>query len=332
MACGFYLSVTLLTFERVQRWFSIQADRLLVAAAIMAIASALWFVSILWLREKVICPYCMAAHSLGIAFAIPVLVRAWHLRQQETTGLFQAGFSVAIPAVAILMLGQIFGPRPETHVIVEEHIPPPLVRPPQVPGTIQFFAGAFTYKIADLPEIGSHGAKHQLVEYFDYTCGSCRTMSGDLDALFLAHPGQFAVTVLPCPLNRQCNRHCGPEVHDHPGACELAAYALAVWRKTPAEFAQYHHFLMHLAVPVDIPTAKAEATRLCGGPEQLEAAYEDPWIQQRLAATFEDYRNLSANNTVMPKLLLKDSHVIHGPTKDVETFLLEMQRAFRLRK
>jgi uncharacterized membrane protein len=335
LAAGFYGGVFLLSFEKVQRWFSIQADRLLVAAAVMAIFCAFWFVGLLWIKERVFCPYCAMAHGLGIVFAIPLLRRAWQLRKRETAGLFVAAFSVAVPAFLVLVFGQIYGPKPDTHRIVEEKLTPPApATPPQRPvlpaDQLVFFDGALTYPVAELPRLGSLDAPHKLVEYFDYTCASCRDMSGDLEALFKAYPDKFSLTLLPCPLNRQCNPYCGPKVTDHPFACELAGFALAVWSLVPAEFPAFHKYLMKLPIPVDLEAARAEAEKLCGGPEALVKALADPASQHRLTVTFEEYRLLSATDPIMPKLLLQGSRVMNGPARDIATFLKVMAAEFKL--
>ncbi len=333
LACGFYLGVLLLSFELVQNWFSMQADRLLLAAALLAIGCGVWFVGLLGIVERTFCPYCAAAHGLGIIFAIPLLQRAWRLRHEETRGLFASAFSVALPALLILIVGQLFGTHPDTHVIVDQPLPvvAQAAHPIARPGSLQFFDGALNYPIAELPRLGTLEAPHHLVEYFDYTCGSCRDMSGDFEALLQRFPGAFCITLLPCPLNRACNRYCGPKVLDHPDACELATYALAVWKQAPTVFPAFHADLMHLPIPVDLAAVKARAEKACGGAETLASAMTDPWITARLTETFEEYRLLVATDAVMPKLLLHDSRVMNGAAKDTATFLQFMQTEFKLK-
>jgi uncharacterized membrane protein len=332
LAAGFYFGVFLLSFEFVQRWFSIQADRLLAGAAVMAIFCALWFVGLLWIVERAFCPYCAVAHGLGIVFAIPVLHRAWRFRGREAGGFFASAFSVALPAFLILIAGQVFGPRPDTHQIVEKKLTPQPQAPTPLPGNLAFFGGALTYPVAELPRIGEAVGQFHLVEYADYTCASCRDMSGDLEALFKAFPGKFTITVLPCPLNRQCNPYCGPKVVDHPGACELAVYALTVWQLAPSEFPAYHHYLMHLPFPVDVAAAKARAEAICGGPEALNSAETVAKVQKRLTITIEEYRLLAVTDPIMPKLLLQGSRVMNGPARDVATFLEVIRQEFKLAK
>jgi uncharacterized membrane protein len=333
LAFGFYLAVLLLTLGAVQRWLGLQADRLLCAAAVMAVFCAAWFIGLLYFQEKQFCPYCAAAHLLGVAFAIPLLVRAWQLRDEEGRGFFAGVISAAVPGFLILVLGQLFGPRPQTHIISETSLAAPAPESFRKfalrPGEMAFFDGALVYQLNELPRLGSPKAKHVMVEYFDYTCRGCRDMSGDLESLLVKEQERFAVLVLPCPLSKSCNPNLPANFPDHPGACELATLALAVWRQAPSEFPAFHHFLMKLPFPIDLETARQRARELCGGEEVLQKALTDTWIKDRFDAIFDEFRLLSAGDPKMPKLLLQGNRVMHGAARDVETFLEIVNQEFR---
>ena len=327
LALGFYMGVFFLTLSPVQRWMTFQADRLLCGAAIMAILCAVWFVGLLGFVEHQFCPYCATAHLLGVVFAFPVLIRAWKLRQKEEKGFLGAAFSVALPGFLILVIGQVFGPKPQTHEIKETvlattdsaglNLPP---KPTPRPGELVFFDGALVYKLNEVPFLGNPDGAYKVVDYFDYTCPSCRDMHDDLVQMKKIRE-DFMVVVLPCPLNRECNPNLPADITNHAGACELAKFALAVWRKAPSQFADYHHFLMRLPLPVNVDMAKKQASKLLGSETALNLALADPWIADRLGATFDEYRLLTAKDKKMPKLLLGSNRVMNGQARDTKTFL-----------
>lgn len=332
LAFGFYLAVLGLTLRPVQAWFGRSADRLLCAAAVMAILSGVWFVSLLAVMEKKFCPYCAAAHALGISFAIPLLVQSWRIRRQRSRGFFESAFSTAVPGFLILVGGQLFGPKPQTHLISENKLPRQEEsishRPALRSGEVAFFDGALVFDQTKLPKLGKDSTPHVLVEYFDYTCSSCRDMHADLEDLLKRAGNEFSVIVLPCPLSRECNPALPKTVDDHPSACLLARLALAVWRKAPGQFAEFHHYLMTIPLPADEAAAQSKAASICGGEMELNMALGDPWISEQLAETVSQFRLLSAQEQKMPKLLLRDDIVMHGVARDVESFRAEMKRRF----
>lgn len=372
-ALGLYLGVLVLTLRLVQAWLRLQADRLLCAAAITVILAAVWFIGILAVEEKAFCPFCAAAHGLGLGFAVPLLATAWRVRGDAGSGLVIGALSVAAPAFALLVFGQLFGPRPDTHQITTEHIklqnaaaPTPL--PPATPTVAQdtakatliprlevtpalrvalpegespqtsvlpvegrvvgFFNNEFRYNVEELPLLGKKDAQFVMVEYFDYTCRSCRDMAGDLKAMQRTFGQAFAVVLLPCPLNRQCNPHLPGGVEDHAGSCELTQLALAVWRLAPEKFLDFHALLLAATLPVNVATATAEAESRVGGREALAKALRDPWIKQRVSETVNQYRLFSSQNIHMPKLLLKGSVMMHGPASSESVFLDVLREQF----
>lgn len=205
-----------------------------------------------------------------------------------------------------------------------ESAPSPAAAPIRV---VPFYNGDFKYALPELPLIGSPTAKHIMVEYFDYTCGSCRDMYGDLKEMNRVLGADFAVIVLPSPLSRTCNPHLRPEIREHPNACELATLSLAFWRAAPEKFPGYHSYLMTQPLPLEPATARAEADRLAGA-EKMDAALKDPWVKQRLSENLNHYKLFSSQNPRMPKLLLRDDVMMHGPAPDTARFIMLMRQQF----
>lgn len=335
LAAGVHFTVFLCSLPPVRRAGGIRMTRWLAAAAVILAGSAGYFLAILYLVERQHCPWCLTIHLTGLAEAGLILTGAW--RQHRGSGESWAGRAVLTGTLAlgILAAGQKWGPRPKTFLITGEApasgggILPSMAGGSRV---LRFFDGTMAFDAAALPVIGSPAAPAVLVEFFDYTCASCRDLAGDLKALKEKWPGTFAVVVLPAPLNRACNPALAPSVTDHPGACELARLALALWRAKPEAFPAFHDFLFSLplpAVPERLAEARKQADQLAGE-AAMESALASPWVAARLQANFEAFARLTAQSIKMPKLLLHDSVMMHGTAPRTGEFLRVMEEQFGL--
>ena len=140
----------------------------------------------------------------------------------------------------------------------------------------------------------------------------------------LKYPSQLAVIVLPVPLERDCNPHLPIGLKDHPNACKLARLSLRVWKAQPDAFAEFHSTLFDCCKqPYEV--AEAIAYSLVAA-EKLDAV-DDTWVEAVMQQNITDYASLAHDTPVMPKLLIKDSVLLNGKTKDIETLerLLEQQ-------
>ena len=320
-AC-FYLGVIGLTFKI--------SKPLLTMASFLLILAAVWFMGLQAFVIKSFCPWCFATHTVGLLTAGAIL---WKARAP-----FKATFMI-VPLVlmSVLVIGQIYGPKPKTYEVTEER---GIEKRREVKvqnegkGKLVTFKDPTgkvmkTYRLGSVPLIGSPDAKHFVVKYFDYTCASCRTMEEDLNTLMEQYPGQIAVIVLPTPLNRACNPHLSPRIHDHEHACELARLGLAIWRFQPESFAKAHEILFQRPVHSGA-SAKAELEEIISL-EKLEAALKDPWIETVLKSNLEDYRVLSSKRIEMPKLMVRGTKTMHGLAPSTDQFVKLIANEFQLR-
>jgi len=334
-----YLGILVLTLPRMHRVFGRTGDQLLAAAGVILAGAAVYFLCLLYLNLEQNCPWCLALHLTGLTVAGILLHSAVQAQREGGRGLLEAAALTGVAAIGVLAAGQVWGPRPDTHVITsggllekvaaERPASPPAAtaRPPRM---VSFFDGRMNFDAAALPILGSPGARVVLVEFFDYTCKSCRLMSGDLKALRKKWPDVFSVVVLPTPLHRACNPFLKPNVTDHEGACELAHLALAVWRTRPEVFPEFHDYLMALPLPVlsaGVSAAKAKAEALAGA--GVAAAAEDSAVKGQVTENLGNFARLTAERITMPKLLLHSSVMMHGPAADTETFLQVMEQQFQ---
>jgi hypothetical protein len=190
---------------------------------------------------------------------------------------------------------------------------------------VAFDRGRKSYDVAALPHLGPSTAERVMVEYFDYQCAACRRMSGFLDALLERHPRDLAVILLPVPLDRACNPDV-PLEGEHPGSCEIARAALAVWRSAPASFPVFHRKLMADPSPANAVRFALEHV----SQQQLDASGKDPWMDELIQANRVDWRVFSSTTDKLPKLLIRDSRILHGLPSGEEDFIRVMEKELNL--
>ena len=301
---------------------------LLRAIAILLIAAAFWFIGLQIFVIKSFCMWCCATHLVGILTAVAILRNV-----PRKDGYSNAPACLAaLLSVAVVVLGQIFGPEPKTYAIEKDDTfkdapLPPAPRPGEG-RVISFQNGAKTFRVDLLPLLGPPDAKHVLVKYFDYTCASCLDLEGDLEKLLAKYPKDIAVIVLPTPINSACNPYLTPTMGNHQHACELARLGLAAWKASPENFPAAHKILFSRPV-LDGATARTRLLNLIPA-AKLDTALADPWIEEQLKANFEDFRLLTRQKPQMPKILLSGDILMHGVTRTTELFIQEVEKALDL--
>ncbi|MBT8038541.1 MAG: thioredoxin domain-containing protein [Verrucomicrobiae bacterium] len=297
--------------------------RMLVAW--MFLAAAVWFTGLQLFVLDAICPYCMTMHGLGVALGLFILC-AEHKRGQMVLRSLSS-LTIAVAMVAALAVVQHFGPEPPTHRVDDlsglATSESNDVHALGVGRVVSFLEGEKSYRVEELPHLGDVDASYVIVKYFDYTCEACRDMHDHLGEIMIKHPGKLAVIVLPVPLNRKCNPSMPPGVKGHANACELAALALRVWRADPASFADFHPWLFEYH-DQPIQVAEAMAYSLVG--EDKMSAVDESWVTAQLRQSVEDYKIFAKHTPVMPKILIKESLMIQGKTKDLKAFELILEK------
>jgi thiol-disulfide isomerase/thioredoxin len=345
-----------LSVPLVQNSLGRTGDQLLAAAGVILAAAAVYFLCILYFVEKSSCPYCLGLHLAGLTVGTLLLTDAVSKQRSGGRGILEAAALTGFMAMCVLSAGQKWGPKPETHLITSGGLLPPPVDPiqPKIPAAttpgnpasvttpappapagrvVSFFDGALKYDVSSLPLLGPANAPVVLVEFFDYTCNSCRTLAGDLKALKQKWPNSFAVIALPTPLNRNCNPYLKEAVHDHPGACELAKLSLSLWRANPTVFPGFHEYLLSVPVPVtpeSIVAARRMADGLVGA-NAMAAAMNDVWVDGQLRSNLVTFQQLTEKSIAMPKLLVHSIIAWHGIAKNTETFIRDIEQQFDLR-
>ena len=299
--------------------------RLAAAFCYGAIAgSAIWMVIVQAAFLHHFCPWCMAAHGVGIL----IVALAWTATPWNPKSSY--GLLAGLGAALGLALLQLYGPAPASHRIDGESALS-LTGGIHGQGTgrkIAFDDGKRIYDNSALPGLGSSDAAHVLVEYFDYQCPACRTMSGYLTALIAKHPSKILVLLLPVPLDRGCNPELDALDEGHPGSCGLTRIALAVWRVRPEAYPAIHQAFL-----ADPPLDQVAAMSLAGeqvDPARLQAAMRDPWVDQLIQANIADWIAFSGKSQKLPKLLISGKRILHGLPSGEADFIRVMEKELGL--
>lgn len=309
------------------------AGRFLLITCAGAIAgAAIWFALLQAIALQAVCFWCMLDHALGSSAAIAACVWVWQNAFAESTAgrtpsrvapalvtglalatvlvLLQLGFSRSGSSLVRLPAGQNAdsGPGSDRQIAV--------------------LGGDLRLPVRELPILGSPDAEHLLVLLYDYACPHCRATHGYLIDGLDPYAGQYAVVLLPMPLDAKCNptvEETEPRFED---SCELARLALAVWRASPSEFAQFDAWLYETDSPRPAGEARAHAESLIEKTE-LDAALNDAWVGSRIDADIEAYQASGADQ--IPVLVSPGIDTVVGrPESADELFgLLEKELGLR---
>ena len=165
--------------------------------------------------------------------------------------------------VGLLIAGQSYQQRhpPKSSLQVVRHPngdnPRRPANGPAIPGKRVFHDGAVVLQDGEFPILGAPQAPHLVVVLADYTCPHCRKLHGMLVEARKRYGGQFAVMIVPTPMNGKCNGAVASTAAIHENACELAKLALAVWRANPSAFEKIDAALFNPAAPPTPEEARA---------------------------------------------------------------------------
>lgn len=307
--------------KRAVGWFV-----LALLAAIVGVA-AVWFVALQAFVLKTWCPWCLAEHGVGLLLAILIFAsfpRDVPLMPGVSRRLsLVACLMIGLFAVGLLAAGQARGPAPKSTLI---RLPSDR-NADSGPGPdrqISVLNGSLPLIVADEPVIGDPQAKHLVVILFDYCCPHCRETHGHLLDGMTKYPNQYALVLLPMPLDKSCNPHVEETEPRFKEACELARLALAVWIADRTKFAEFDRWLFEPEQPRPLAEARAKAESLVGS-EKLVPALRDPAIEKTLQRNIAAYERSTAGR--IPVILSPEFATIVGRPSDAEELfgILEME-------
>jgi hypothetical protein len=211
-------------------------------------------------------------------------------------------------------------PPPPVERVADPDPPPPIALTRRIVSVLDRKAEIDVYQH---PILGSPSAKHIVVKLFDYTCPHCRVMHGHLNAARERFGSDFAVVMLPVPMNTNCNQFIRQTDAKHLDACHLAKLALAVWRADPGKFEAFDAWLFAPVHPPSTAEARAKAVQLVGA-AALARELEDWTLGDRLAVGVKLYG--LADQGAIPKVLVPPSGMIRGRVDNRDDVLQFLQQ------
>ena len=186
---------------------------------------------------------------------------------------------------------------------------------PVVPATperrlLTFANSRFTLDIRQWPLLGKTDAKYVFVEMFDYTCPHCRATHHAISGAQKRYGNDLAIFALPVPLEHACNPSAGG---GHPGACEMAKIAVAVWRLDPSKFQTFHDWMF--AGSRTVLTARAFAETLIDK-ERLKAELNSDVPGKYISRHVSLYQRVGSGQ--VPKLIFTKT-TMQGEVNSIET-------------
>lgn len=321
LAAGLYLAMllccaVLLKGEDEELLLVVQKAMLVMCGAIFG--SALWFIALQQFEVHAFCKYCMSVHAAGLAVSALVL-KFVHLVRN---GSDDAGYSVSKPlmfklfAAGLILAGclallQVSIKADPIYQRGESLELLPSVNPDE------------------FPVIGDPSSDAVIEILFDYQCSHCRSTHALLEKIAAENEGRVAFVLCPSPLSPACNPYIPHDANESfLGSCELAEYALAVWRTDRSLFWKYDAWLFGLDEdswsPRRITDARLKAEEMLGGADVLKNAMEnDGWIPLAIARTTEIFgRTTSSGKSGIPRLIYGQKWLV--PQVDTESELLDL--------
>ncbi|MEZ6122579.1 MAG: vitamin K epoxide reductase family protein [Planctomycetaceae bacterium] len=198
----------------------------------------------------------------------------------------------------------------------------PADKPAESPAPVQRLVpvagNRFSLNPVQWPLLGSPDARYVFVEMFDYTCPHCRHTNKAIEGAFDKYGSELAVIALPVPLERSCNDAASGS--GHPGACELARLAVAVWRCNPSQFREFHHWMFEGSRTQSEARTKAEQLV---GREVLTAELALPHASAYVAKHVELYKRVGRG--AVPKLMFPGS-TMTGQVSSPTTLVSAIER------
>jgi hypothetical protein len=132
------------------------------------------------------------------------------------------------------------------------------------------------------------------------------------------YSGKLAFALLPAPLSNQCNPYVPREVDQFRNSCDLAKTGLAVWLADRKVYPEFENWMFTFESgdswrPRSLEAARKKAIELVG-PDKLDAALADLWIDKYLKASTQIYGQTLQNGAGgIPKLIYGSRWVIPQP-------------------
>lgn len=283
------------------------------SAALLVIASSLYFSAIQYFIIQEICPYCLATHVFASVASIMVWKKPKTIpKLGSAINLYTIVMLVWISGVGlqVLMMGgtdenkEVAIASSETLTsLAEDEVSTQKER--SGPRVAQSFGLDTEY----LPIIGSANAENFAIALIDYTCKYCRNLHKELETVAASYPNQIAFILAPMPLDSECNtamaRRNFETSRSHVEGCEFARLALGLHKTDPLAYLKWDSEMMHRS---KFPTFLEALTYARSLVDQGELGQNivSEWVQQQIYMSSLIYDNHYSvyNQGNMPQMII----------------------------
>jgi uncharacterized membrane protein len=299
VAIGFGVASLGAARDRWRRWR--------VALAVLVAGAALWFTLLQALVIGAFCPWCLAAHALGVTGAVLLVgqrrpaaagsqvvpaPRGWWVRAEVVAPL------AAVVAMAVIQANV----RPPERVVEAEIAG---THPASQTRTVEALLGNDAgFAASELPLIGDAGAETVGLVLTDYTCPHCRALHRTLEQVTGESPQPVAFALVPA--------------YRDEAAAEVHRVLLTAWRADPAFTGDLIHELVAGAAEAEPARLRARVDEHFGG-RFFERAWDHAgWTASVLQA---GQRLMAANDatlavSTLPQLMVGGRMVAGEPGTD----------------
>jgi|GEM_PF-284640 len=189
---------------------------------------------------------------------------------------------------------------------------------------LTFAGNRFTLDVQQWPLLGKTDAKYVFVEMFDYTCPHCRNTHQAIAGAQKHYGDDLAIFVLPVPLEKECNPAASGG--GHPGACELARIAIAVWRVDPSKFQTFHDWMFQSS---RTESAARQYAETLVDKERLKTEMASGVPNQYIGRHVDLYKRVGSGQ--VPKLIFPTT-TMQGEVNSVKTLCQAIERELAVGK
>jgi len=118
------------------------------------------------------------------------------------------------------------------------------------------------------------------------------------------------LTLIPMPLDADCNPGISQTAYVHLNACTYARLGLAVWRMKPEAYLSFDHFMFRDEYPPSSEQASAYAAQLVGQ-DALTKALADPQLDVMLRVGISMFYSPALERKVLP-IVMTPEKIFYG--------------------
>lgn len=298
LAAGLYLVVLVVLLQQKKL-----GGGLLGTSAVTILGAGLWFTYVQVFELKAMCPYCIAAHAIGLVLAVVLL-------SHTSKRLLLPCMSVGLAATSVLAAVQIKSTDPV--ILIEDGGG---TRDGQ---TLSLLEDRLTLDLREEMIVGDVSQLDRpdgwlVVKMFDYNCPHCRHAHE-----IVSEMPNLAVVLLPIPLDPRHNlyqRELPNEnfAHSH----ELARLALAIHRIDPSKLQAYEDWVYGEGWPQTAEDARVFAESLVGR-LTLDIELNNPEINATLQRNINAWGQAGVAGLVggLPIHMVPDGGLTYGGVGD----------------